>query len=213
MESREIMVKSKKNKKIEIGIIPGHFATNHSHINYYINMTEVKCVAKASEAAAEALAAKYVNNTAVDTIICMDGCEVIGGFLAQKLSQSGVNSLNSNCGISVVTPEYNTNGQMIFRDNLSPMIWNKKVLLLVASATTGKTINRSLECIKYYGGHVTGISAIFSAIDSICGIEIDSIFNQKDISDYKTFATKDCPDCKAGKRIEAIVNSYGYSRF
>lgn len=39
MESREIMVKSKKNKKIEIGIIPGHFATNHSHINYYINMT------------------------------------------------------------------------------------------------------------------------------------------------------------------------------
>ena len=47
-------------------------------------------------------------------------------------------------------------------DTLQPMIEGKHVLLLIASATTGKTIKKSLECIKYYGGSIAGISAIFS---------------------------------------------------
>lgn len=213
MEKRALTIKSKKNKNIEISVIPGHFATNHSHINNYLDMTAVKYISNSSEAAADALALKYINNIAVDTIICMDGCEVIGGYLAQQLSQTGVNSINQNNGINIITPEYNTNGQMIFRDNIQSMIWNKKVVLLVASATTGKTVNRSLECIKYYGGDVVGISAIFSATSSIEGIDVDYIFGTEDIMGYATYPPKDCPDCKLGKRIEAIVNSYGYSKF
>ena len=42
MESRAIKIKSPKNSKISIKVIPGHFATNHSHINYYIDMTSIK---------------------------------------------------------------------------------------------------------------------------------------------------------------------------
>ena len=34
MESRKQTISAKYNKKIQIGVIPGHFATNHSHINY-----------------------------------------------------------------------------------------------------------------------------------------------------------------------------------
>lgn len=213
MESRAFSIKSKKDKKIAINLIPGHFATNHSHINYYIDMTGVKCSNTIAKSAAHTMAKKIVNNKSVDTIVCMDGCEVIGGFLAQELTANGINSLNSNSSINIVSPEYNTNGQMIFRDNLSPMIWNKSVILLVASATTGKTINRSLECIKYYGGKVACICALFSAIDEINGIEIDDIFGIDDIPEYKTYSPKDCPDCKNGKKIDAIVNSFGYSKF
>ena len=39
MEGRVHTIDSRKNRKIKIGIIPGHFATNHSHINYYVDMT------------------------------------------------------------------------------------------------------------------------------------------------------------------------------
>ncbi|MEG0614445.1 MAG: orotate phosphoribosyltransferase, partial [Oscillospiraceae bacterium] len=79
-------------------------------------------------------------------------------------------------------------------------------------ATTGKTINRSLECIKYYGGNTVGISAIFSAIDKKYDIEIDSIFTPDDIGGYETYPFTECPLCKEGRRIDAIVNSFGYSK-
>ena len=62
----------------------------------------------------------------IDTIACLDGCEVIGAFLASELSRSGVLSTNAHKTIYVVTPEFNSNGQMIFRDNLKPEIYGKK---------------------------------------------------------------------------------------
>ena len=150
MESRAIKIKSPKNSKISIKVIPGHFATNHSHINYYIDMTSIKHRHAMAYEAAATMAMKYENNTMVDTIVCMDGCEVIAAFLARYLSKSGIMSMNDKSDICIITPEFNTNGQMIFRDNIQPMVWQKNILLLVASATTGKTINRSLECIKLW---------------------------------------------------------------
>ena len=43
----------------------------------------------------------------IDTIVCLDGCEVIGAFLASELSRSGVLSTNAHKTIYVVTPEFN----------------------------------------------------------------------------------------------------------
>ena len=37
-----IKIPAKCNRKIELKAIPGHFATNHSHINYYLDMTPIK---------------------------------------------------------------------------------------------------------------------------------------------------------------------------
>ena len=212
MESRSMQIKCSQNKSISLRVIPGHFATNHSHINYYIDMTGVKYHSTIARQAGETMAEKYMNNTAVDTIICMDGCEIIGGFLAHALTKSSLHGINEKSDICVITPEFHPNGQIIFRDNIQPMVWQKRVLLLVASATTGKTINRSLECIKYYGGEVVGISAIFSAIPEKQGIPVNAIFTQNDIPNYRTYAFEDCPDCKEKHKIDAIVNSYGYSK-
>jgi orotate phosphoribosyltransferase len=211
LEKRAIRIKAKRNGKMTISIIPGHFATNHSHVNYYIDLTAIKHRCKMAEEAARTLADCY-HHTDIDTIICMDGCEVIGGFLASLLSQDGSRSINSQKDICVITPEFNSNSQLIFRDNIQGMVWNKNVLLLIASATTGKTINRSLECIKYYGGKVVGISAIFSAISEMNGIQVDSIFTTDDIPNYHTYDFKDCPECKEQHKIDAIVNSFGYSK-
>ena len=42
MESRKKMISAKGNKQIQMGIIPGHFATNHSHINHYVDLNSIK---------------------------------------------------------------------------------------------------------------------------------------------------------------------------
>lgn len=213
MEKRKQVITSKKSKRVSIEIIPGHFATNHSHINYYIDMTKVKHVQSMAARAAKVLAQKYVNNTQVDAIICMEGCEMIGGFMASELAMNGVGSINEKRDIAVIRPDVNINGQMVFQDNIQPMVWNKNVVLLVASATTGKSINRSVECIKYYGGNIVGISAIFSNSDhSIDDREIDSIFKKDDLPNYCTYAFNECPDCKNKRKIDAIVSSSGYSK-
>lgn len=162
-------------------------------------------------AAAKSMATEYVATTIVDTIVCMDGTEVIGAYLANALTENGIVSMNQHQTIYIMTPEVHSSGQLIFRDNLQPMIKNKNILLLLASATTGKTIKQSIECIEYYGGTISGISAIFSATDTVAGHDVHSLFSKKDIDDYESYSVGECPMCKAGKKIEAIVNSYGYS--
>ncbi len=212
MESRAIKIHSNVNQNAIIRVIPGHFVTTHSHINYYVDMTIMKSRKSEAEAAASVLARKYSTSTYIDTIICMDGCEVIGAYLADELTKSGIMSLNQHQTMYVVSPEVNAGGQLIFRDNMQMMVTGKHCLLLLASATTGRTVARALECIQYYGGIIEGVSAIFSASAEVGGVEINSIFGREDIRDYKTYAASDCPMCRQSKKIDAIVNSYGYSR-
>ena len=117
--------------------------------------------------------------------------------------------------LSVVTPEIDSSNQIIFRDNTKGAIYNKHVLLLLASATTGKTVSSALDCIRYYGGHVAGISALFSAVDEIVAtrrfIQFLIYDGSHDVPEYETYAAHDCPLCKQGIKVDAIVNSYGYS--
>ena len=211
MENSTMKITSSYNNALDIKVVDGHFATNHSHINKYIDMTTIKSRRKMALAAAKSMATEYVVTTIVDTIVCMDGTEVIGAYLANALTENGIVSMNQHQTIYIMTPEVHSSGQLIFRDNLQPMIKNKNVLLLLASATTGKTIKQSIECIEYYGGTISGISAIFSATDEVAGHDVHSLFNKKDIDDYASYSVGECPMCKAGKKIEAIVNSYGYS--
>lgn len=212
MEMRTTKIHSNVNPNAIIRVIPGHFVTNHSHINTYVDMTIMKSRKSEAAAAASVLARKYTTSTYIDTIICMDGCEVIGAYLADELTASGIMSLNQHKTMYIVTPEMNPGGQLIFRDNMQFMIEGKHCLLLLASATTGRTVARALECIQYYGGMISGVSAIFSASDRVEGVEINHIFSAEDIGDYQTYEASKCPMCARGERIDAIVNSFGYSR-
>ena len=101
---------------------------------------------------------------------------------------------------------------MIFRDNIQPMLRDKNVLLLFSSITTGKTVNRALECVQYYGGKVVGICTIFSAVEKTHGFAVASIFSKADLPDYQTYPVQECPECAKQRKIDAIVNSFGYSK-
>lgn len=211
MDHRAVEIRGKANGRTSISVMKGHFATNHSHINYYIDMTKMKHNHVMAHEAARTLAAQYKSSALVDTVACMDGTEIIGGFLAYELAKAEFGALNQDTEICAVAPEYNSNSQMIFRDNVQPMIYQKHIVLLMASVTTGKTIRRSVECIKYYGGILSGISALFSASDEVAGIAVHHLFSASELPDYHTYPFEDCPDCRANHKIDAIVNSFGYS--
>lgn len=101
---------------------------------------------------------------------------------------------------------------MIFRDNSIPAIRGKHVLLLLATTTTGTTIRQSLECIQYYGGDVAGIVSAFSTIKEVEGFHIESAFSGEDVPGYAAYPVGECPFCKKGHKVEAMVNGFGYSR-
>lgn len=212
MLEQAMKVYSQYSNLISVRVVPGHFATNHSHINYYMDMTTLKTRQSMAQAAAKAIVTHYRSSTVIDTIVCMDGTEVIGAYLAEELTAAGFMSMNAHQTIYIVSPEMNSMGQLVFRDNLQGMIRDKHVLLLLATATTGRTVERAVECIEYYGGSMAGVSALFSATEEINGHTIHAVFKTEDMPEYQTYAHTECPYCKAGQKLDAIVNSYGYMK-
>ena len=118
------------NKRLYADAIPGHFATNHSHINYYIDMSEIKHRMAMSREAARSIAYQF-SSTSIDTLLCMEGTEYIGAYLAGELSSVGMGNVNSGKDIYLVEPDSNVNGQFVFSDNLRHMIEHRNVLVLV----------------------------------------------------------------------------------
>ena len=212
METKMFKIYARSDDRIQLKIYPGHFATPQSHITHYLDMTTMKSRCSEAQRIAQALSANYETSIPIDTIVCMDGLEVIGAYLAEDLSRAGVLSMNAHQTIYVTSPEYNSVGQMIFRDNVQMMIGGKNVLILTGSVTTGETLHRAIESILYYGGKIRGIAAIFSAVSKIADMPIHSIFQQKDNPDYGTYPSQDCPLCRNRQKIDAIVSSYGYSK-
>ena len=164
-----------KKSDLFLRVAKGHFATSHSHINYYIDVTTQKSRLSEAKAVAKELVSAYQHSTIVDTVLCLDGTQVI------------------------------------LRDNLAPMVKGKHVLILAASITTGYTVQAAVEAVNYYGGMVAGLSAIFATTHECMGYPVTSIFDPASLPDYASYDSRDCPLCKAGQHIDALVNSFGYS--
>ena len=190
----------------------GHFATNHSHINYFIDITTQKTRLAEAKAVARELAVKFAN-TSVDTILCLDGMTLVGACLADALS-SGRHPSADPAEVAVIEPEYNAYNQMIFRDNVQPYIRDKNVLVLMASISTGFTAKRGIQGTKYYGGSVVGVAGLYRAVDHLeyREVKLASVFAPDDLPDYESYDHNDCPFCKDGRKLDALVNSHGYSK-
>jgi len=208
----ELIKHPTSNSDIALKVSKGHFATGHSHINYYIDVTTQKfCLSEARKVALE-LAREYKMATMIDTILCLDGTEVIAACMASEMTKTGYMNINQNQDINVVTPERTVGSQLIFRENTAPMISGKNVLVLMASVTTGYTAKSAIEAIAYYGGKTVGIAAIFATIEKLGELSVRSLFNPNDLKDYQSYDAVECPWCKAGRRLDALVNSFGYSK-
>ncbi len=201
--TREIT--SKQQPLLTMTVTPGHFATRHSHINYYVDLTAVKNQQTAAKLAGEELAREFASVHPLESIICLDGTEIVAAFLANALSDSG------NETIAILTPEINSSGQFMFRENTRPMVSGKNIMLLVANTTTGSTVTQAVNCINYYHGRIIAVSALFSAINEINGVPVTSIFSIDELPDYSTYEPNECPMCDNHEKIDALVNSFGYS--
>ena len=207
-----VKISSSRFPTINLKVIPGHFVTPNSHISHYMDLATLKSRQSEAAAVASAMAEAYSSTTIIDTIVCMDGCDVIGAYLADELTKGGILSQNAHKTMYIVAPERTANGQIIFRDNNTMMIKGKNVLLLLANSSTGQTVMTATNAIKYYGGNVVGISAIFSAITKIAGMPIHAVFTTADLGDYHSYASDNCDLCKAGVPVDAFANGYGYSQ-
>ena len=212
MPTNQIFKYETKRNNLYLRVAKGHFATANCHSNYYIDVVAQKARISEAKAVAEELCSYFYASTVVDTILCLDGTEVIGAFLADELSKSDFVNLNAHKSIYVVTPETTNAGQLLFRDNIVPMIVGKNVLILSVSVSSGKTVESAIEAVSYYGGKVSGIASIFSTAENCGGFPVHSVFNPKDLQDYENYPARECPLCKAGVKLDALINSHGFSK-
>lgn len=201
-----------KRKNLYLRVSKGHFVTNNSHSNYYIDVAAQKSRLSEAKAVAEELCSYYRHNTIVDTILCLDGMEVVGTCLADSLTEGDFANMNAHQTIYVVTPESINSSQLLFRDNIVPMIKGKNVLILAVSVATGRTVESAVEAVKYYGGQVAGIASIFATSHDCAGYTVNSVFDPNDLPDYKNYSPHDCPMCKNGDKIDALINCHGFSK-
>lgn len=202
-----------RNGNVPLRFAKGHFATSHSHLNHYIDMTMTKHRLSEAREAAEALCAQFKLSTVIDTILCLDGTEVIGACMASELTRAGYMNMNAHRTIYVATPEHTSGSQLIFRDNTAPMIVGKHVLVLAASVATGYTAQAAIEAIRYYSGIPVGVCSIFACVPECEGFPVISIYNKDDLDGYASYSSRECPMCKAGMKLDALVNSHGVSSF
>ena len=200
-----------KNKDVVLRYIPGHFVTPNSHVNYYMDLTDMKSRQREARATGEELAEMYISTEIVDTVLCLDNMEVVGAYLANKLTKAGIVSMNSHKTIYIASAEQDAYGQIVFRENTKHMVKGKRVLILLATATTGTSLMGAIKSVDYYGGTVMGISSIFSAATKVMGIPINSLYSTNDLPDYRSYNPADCPMCKERMPIDALCNGFGYS--
>ena len=212
MDERLIDLRSKKNPKARIKIMQGHFATQNSHVNTYIDMSTIKTRHNNARETAYILADEYITNTMVDTIVCLKNMQVVGTFMAERLADSNNMSLSSGNNISVVTPEFDATGQIFFRDSNERMISGKHVLILTDSMSTGQMARQAIESVLYYGGTVCGICSVFSSISRVAGLDVKTIFTSSDLPSYHAYTPHECPMCKREEKIDGLINAFGYTK-
>ena len=201
-----------KRSDLYLRVARGHFATSHSHINYYIDITMQKTRLSEATALAQEFVATYRYSAPVDTILCLDGTEVIGTCIANEMTKMELANMNLHQTVYIITPEHTSGSQLLFRENIAPMIKGKNVLILAASVVTGFTARGAIEAVKYYDGNVTGIASVFATVTECEGYPVTSVFNPKDLPDYASYDSHKCPMCREGKKIDALINSHGYSK-
>ncbi len=228
----KLLIPSAYNKDLKLEVYKGHFASDRFHSNYYIDLTTMKVQLAKAKMTAEAMADKYVHRVKtkvsrfgmeymagmssnlasaapIDTIICMDGCEVLGAYVADDLSNYGVSTNNEFGTYNIITPDFDDSGAMIVTDDIQSMLKSKNILILLATAMQGKTLGRVLSTVTEYGGRIIGISVIFSMVDSLDGYPVNAVFSKEDLPDFELASDKECSFCDKKVPVDGIITRYG----
>lgn len=202
---------------IHLKVAKGHFATRNSHINYFIDVTEQKYGLRSADEVARILSSRIADmagGTLIDTILCLDGTSVIGASIARQLLKNGYRSAvnGEKDDMHIIKGEPNSRGHIVFRDNMLYMLEDQNVLIMMASLTTGTNALHGKKSIEFYGGKVVGVAAIYSQLDDLDGVPVLSLYDHSALGDYAIWKPSECPLCKQGIPVDAVVNTFGYSK-
>lgn len=211
MRHHSFSVSLAKNPAIKINVTQGHFSTSHAHMTHYLDLNNLKTNALIAKEVAEELAQPYLAGALVDTIVCMEGTEVIGAYMAEVLLENGTLINNEEEAIHVVIPLRNTERKLMFPADLQKLISHRNIILLISSVSTGITLNSALDCLSYYGAQLVGISALFNANEASNGQKIFAMFTKNDILGYELFRPGDCSMCQEGQKLDGIIIHDGCS--
>ena len=103
------LIRYPNHSALEVTVHSGHFATRTCHKSHYVDVTPIKHDHLLAREAGLTLATRYLASTNIDTVVCLDGSEVIGAFLAWNLSKKDFRSINVDKNIHVVKPESDMN--------------------------------------------------------------------------------------------------------
>ena len=164
-------------------------------------MTTLKTRQSEAERAAKALVRPYVVTTIVDTILCLDGTQIIGAYLSQELSHAGLASINAHQTIYIITPEY---------DATQPAAVPGQHPAHGPGQARAHPHRLGDHRHQRGQGHGTawsttaappaGICSIFSAQDEIAGMRVHSVFTPEDIPDYATLPPATTAPCASRSR-------------
>ena len=85
-----MIIKSREANDLKLTAYHGHFATRHSHNSHYLDITRMKHECAMADIAAASLANHYVYEKEIDTVVCLDGSEVIGNRTRAKIVKNKV---------------------------------------------------------------------------------------------------------------------------
>lgn len=212
MNRKTFEVSLDKNPDITMNVTPGHFTTSHFHLSHYLDLDNLKTNSSLAGDVAIEFAIPYISTTSIDTIVCMEGTELIGAYLANELTNEGYGVVNEGKDIYVVKPMSNTHRQLIFPSNVQQHIKDQDILLLISSIASGLTLNTALEMLAYYGGNLVGVSALFNSFPKGLDQEVNYLFTTTDIPNYKMYKPSSCELCESGRKLDAVIIQGGYTK-
>ena len=207
---KETTIRSRLNPRLEVSVIAGHFATRHSHNNHYIDITRMKHEHTMAREAAMTLAQRYAYEKGGHHRL--PGRERgVGCVSGPPPGEEYPFAVNSDKNINVITPEYDSNGQLLFRDNLVPMVTDRNVLIPHFHGQLGQEHPPCSGVRAVLRRKGAGDRCGVQHLGGDGGVPIYSLFTPEDIPGYATYSPENCAMCRAGERINALANSYGLS--
>ena len=83
-----------------------------------------------------------------------------------------------------------------------------------AQGRVEEIVSGAIEAIRYYGGNTVGVCSIIANIEECGGLPVTAIFHTEHLwSDFISLPSHECPLCKTGVKLDAMVNTYGFSSF
>ncbi len=204
MVTKYLQIPLAKNPNIQMRVIPGHFATSKNHLSHYLDLYDLKTNTTLAREVAGELVLPFMN-TPIDTIVCMEGTEVIGAYMAEELQMDGQMTVNSGNEIHVLTPMHNAERKLMLLSGLQDVILNKNSIVLLSSISSGGTLGSVLDLLDYYGANIQGAAAIFSAFEGKSRVDVHSLFSNYDIPSYHIYETESCPYCSDNRELDAII--------